>query len=148
MSEMMQYVGTLAVRAKPMSRGDYNNLRDWTIPENENPDDLGYVVETVGEAPNHKDYEYGIRWIPHHTFMMNFMQVETSTNLGVAKALTEERAYISTKYERLINLLMKDRPDFISEKHWQYMLEQSDIQEKLKEILTLRMQDIGIDVEG
>lgn len=28
-----------------MTRGDYNNFRGWNIPENENPNDKGYIVK-------------------------------------------------------------------------------------------------------
>ncbi len=42
---MKQYIGTKIIKAKPMTRGEYNTLRGWKIPENENPDDAGYLVE-------------------------------------------------------------------------------------------------------
>ena len=41
---MKNYVGTKFIEAKPMKRGEYNKYRGWTIPENENPDDEGYLV--------------------------------------------------------------------------------------------------------
>lgn len=42
---MKKYIGTKIIEAKPMNRGEYNNYRDWTIPENENPADEGYLVK-------------------------------------------------------------------------------------------------------
>lgn len=42
---MKKYIGTKIIQAKPMSRGDYNRYRGWTIPENENPEDKGYLVK-------------------------------------------------------------------------------------------------------
>lgn len=41
---MKQYIGTKEVKATPMNRGDYNALRGWQVPENENPADDGYLV--------------------------------------------------------------------------------------------------------
>lgn len=41
---MKNYVGTKFVEAKPMSRGEYNRYRGWTIPKDENPVDKGYLV--------------------------------------------------------------------------------------------------------
>ena len=32
------------VEAEPMTRGDYNNHRGWKIPEDENPQDKGYLI--------------------------------------------------------------------------------------------------------
>lgn len=42
---MKQYIGTKLIEAKEMNRGDYNVYRGWTIPENENPADEGYLVK-------------------------------------------------------------------------------------------------------
>ena len=42
---MIHYVGTKEIRATPMSRRDYNDLRGWTLPEDEDGDDEGYLVE-------------------------------------------------------------------------------------------------------
>lgn len=42
---MEKYIGTEMIEADPMSRGDYNAYRGWEIPENENPEDEGYLVK-------------------------------------------------------------------------------------------------------
>ena len=42
---MKKYIGTKMIEAKPMSRGDYNKYRGWTIPADENPADEGYLVK-------------------------------------------------------------------------------------------------------
>ena len=41
---MKQYIGTKQLEAQPMNRGDYNKYRGWTIPDNENSEDEGYLV--------------------------------------------------------------------------------------------------------
>lgn len=38
------YIGTKRIDAKPMTRGEYNTYRGWNTPENENPEDEGYLV--------------------------------------------------------------------------------------------------------
>jgi hypothetical protein len=38
------YYGTKRLSATPMTRGEYNQYRGWTIPADENPDDEGYIV--------------------------------------------------------------------------------------------------------
>ena len=40
----MKYIRMHQVEAEPMTRGDYNKKRGWTIPANENPADEGYKV--------------------------------------------------------------------------------------------------------
>lgn len=43
-SNMKEYIGVKLIKAMPMTKGEYNNYRGWTIPENENPNDEGYLV--------------------------------------------------------------------------------------------------------
>lgn len=42
---MKKYIGTKIIEAEPMTRGAYNVFRGWTIPENENPEDEGYLLQ-------------------------------------------------------------------------------------------------------
>ena len=41
----MKYIRMHQVEAEPMTRGDYNKFRGWTIPVNENPAEEGYIVK-------------------------------------------------------------------------------------------------------
>lgn len=41
---MKLYIGTKVVKAMPMTRGDYNTMRGWEIPADENPLDDGYLT--------------------------------------------------------------------------------------------------------
>lgn len=45
---MDSYIGIERIRAKAMTRGEYNKYRGWQIPENENPADEGYLVVHEG----------------------------------------------------------------------------------------------------
>lgn len=42
---MKLFIGTKVLNAKPMSRGEYNALRGWPMPDDENPDDAGYLTD-------------------------------------------------------------------------------------------------------
>lgn len=42
---MKKYIGTKKLEAKEITRGEYNKYRGWTIPENENPNDEGYLIK-------------------------------------------------------------------------------------------------------
>ena len=69
MTEMQQYIGAKQVRGTPMNRADYNALRGWTMPINENPADEGYLVEYLdGGTPNHPDFAGYISWSPKKQF--------------------------------------------------------------------------------
>ena len=72
---MKNYIGTEVVQAKPMTRGDYNLYRGWTIPENENPDDPGYLVKYSD------DYE---SWSPAAQFERAYRDFDGDMNFGHA----------------------------------------------------------------
>jgi len=56
---MEKYIGVKIVHAEPITRGDYNKFKGWTIPKNENPNDDGYLVKY------NDDY---ISWCPKAEF--------------------------------------------------------------------------------
>lgn len=66
---MKSYVGTKFVNAKPMNRQEYNDLRGWQVPSDENPSDEGYLVEYIdGGKSNHPDFKGYISWSPKDVF--------------------------------------------------------------------------------
>ena len=66
---MKTYIGTKIINAKPMTRGDYNAFRGWTVPADENPADEGYLVEyTDGGKANTDIYAGYVRWSPKAQF--------------------------------------------------------------------------------
>ena len=66
---MKKYIGVKLVLASEMSRADYNALRGWTVPADENPADEGYLVEYLdGGKPNHPDFTGYISWSPKKQF--------------------------------------------------------------------------------
>lgn len=71
--KMPAYIGTKTVKAKPMTRRDYNDYRGWTLPENENGADDGYLVEyTDGGKSNHQDHKGYISWSPKEVFEKSY----------------------------------------------------------------------------
>lgn len=82
------YIGTKVVKGTPMTRGDYNHLRGWSIPVGENPADAGYLVEYLdGGAPNHPDYENYISWSPAAVFEKAYAPSEENLTFGQALEL-------------------------------------------------------------
>lgn len=68
-NDALFYVCHKTVKARPMSRGDYNALQGWDLPANENPADEGYLVEYLdGGKPNHPDFSCYISWSPKDVF--------------------------------------------------------------------------------
>lgn len=62
---MKLHIGVKLINAVPMTRGEYNAFRGWTVPADENPADAGYLVEYLdgGEA-NTPQYAGYVSWSP------------------------------------------------------------------------------------
>lgn len=74
---MEKYIGTKIIKAKPMNRLDYNNLRGWEVPADEDPSDDGYLVEyTDGGKANHPDFDGYISWSPKDVFERAYKRIE------------------------------------------------------------------------
>lgn len=66
---MNQFIGTKLVNAKPMTRQEYNDFRKWTLPNDENGNDDGYLVEYLdGGKPNTTEYAGYVSWSPKKQF--------------------------------------------------------------------------------
>jgi hypothetical protein len=73
MTQMIRYVGTKAVLARAMTRGDYNTYRGWTIPANEDPTERGYLVEYLdGGKPNMGEHQGYVSWSPADVFERSY----------------------------------------------------------------------------
>jgi hypothetical protein len=73
---MDTYLGSLTVNAKPMTRQEYNNFRGWTLPDDEDGNDAGYLVEDL--VTDH------INWQPKAVFNELF---HNSGNMTFSDAL-------------------------------------------------------------
>lgn len=81
---MKLYMGTKLVNAQPMSRADYNLLRGWELPADENGTDDGYLVEYVdGGKANTAHYAGYVSWSPAEVFLRAYGPV-TGMTFGAA----------------------------------------------------------------
>lgn len=66
---MEKFIGTKVVNAKPMTRQEYNDIRGWDLPADEEGSDEGYLVEYVdGGQANHPRFSGYISWSPKAVF--------------------------------------------------------------------------------
>lgn len=67
---MKRYIGTKELLARPMTLGEYNEYRGWTLPEGEDPEKRGYLVEYLdGEGGNDPRHDGYISWSPDGAFL-------------------------------------------------------------------------------
>jgi hypothetical protein len=84
---MKRFTGTKTIWGRPMTRGEYNEYRGWKIPENENRDEHGFLMEYEdGESndPRHKGY---ISWMPNSLFHKIYRYVGLGMTFGNAVEL-------------------------------------------------------------
>lgn len=75
---MKKYIGTKQLKAKPMNLGEYNEYRGWKLPDNENPNTEGYLVEYQdGGKPNDERHEGYISCSPKDVFEKAYKIAET-----------------------------------------------------------------------
>lgn len=66
---MQQCIGTKLISATPMTRQEYNDLRGWELPADEDGADEGYLVEYHdGGQANHPNFAGYISWSPADVF--------------------------------------------------------------------------------
>lgn len=73
------YIGTKAINAWPTTRGAYNALRGWKLPDNEDGDDEGYLVEyldQVQDPPHVNGFKGYVSWSPKDVFERSYRKVE------------------------------------------------------------------------
>lgn len=104
MDELKKYVGTKAIKAKPMTRGAYNDLRGWTVPENENPADDGYLVVYPNGEPNVEGYDGYVSWSPKKQFDDVYYIAETFKD-----RLVIEYEELEKKFDALVEFLKTEQ---------------------------------------
>lgn len=74
---MQLYLGTKLIKARTMNRAEYNEYRGWELPEDENGEDKGYLVEYLdGGESNHPNHQGYISWSPEGVFLKAYQNVQ------------------------------------------------------------------------
>ena len=70
---MKTYIAVKQVKGKPMTLGDYNAYRKWSIPEDEDPNREGYLVE----------YPDGYQsWSPKEAFEASHLELKNPSTIS------------------------------------------------------------------
>ena len=78
---MKTYIGTKIINAEPLTLGEYNKRRGWTIPANEDPERPGYFVV----YPD--DY---VSWSPKEVFEEAYRPVSDGERNLIENPLSSE----------------------------------------------------------
>lgn len=96
------YIGTKVIHAVPMTRLEYNRLRRWTLPEDEDGNDQGYLVQyATGQETNVEGFGGYVSWSPKDVFEESYKLVKTPRPTTYLERMDQERVEL---HERLIRL--------------------------------------------
>ena len=94
---MQKYVGTKEIKAIPMSRLEYNKLRGWTVPAEENPNDEGYLVEYADSKKNHPNFDGYISWSPKNVFEATYQNISKGFDFSAAVRFLKQGKRVARK---------------------------------------------------
>lgn len=112
-SQMVSFTCHKTVKAVPMNRKDYNDLRGWSVPSDENPEDEGYMVEYQDDNHQNLLHFHGyISWSPKDVFDKRYRLSETFTD-----RIKNEMEDLEEKYEKLEDFLSSSKSENLEEIH-------------------------------
>lgn len=86
------------VTAQPMTRLAYNELREWTLPANENGADDGYLTVDINAESNFEGYDGHVSWTPKAMFEDQFYEVDDK-KAGVKCTAPQDPNHVLTEDE-------------------------------------------------
>lgn len=93
---MEKFIGTKMIKARGMTRADYNKYRGWELPSDEDGSDDGFLVEYIdGGQANHPCHEGYISWSPKNVFERAYRPVQ-----GMSFGLAVEAMKMGFKVSR------------------------------------------------
>ena len=103
---MKLYQGTRRLTAQPMTRGDYNAYRGWTVPAGEDPADAGYMVEYQdgGKANDSRHMGY-ISWSPADVFERSYKPLPGADLPPHQQRVVQERHELDERLGKLVAFL-------------------------------------------
>lgn len=101
---MESYLGIKMINAKPLNRLEYNQFRGWDLPNDENGDDKGYLVEYIdGGKANTKEYKGYVSWSPKDVFEKAYTPIyQVYMTLHKISTLTDEQIEIHEDFDNTI----------------------------------------------
>lgn len=138
---MKTYVGTKTIKATPMNRLAYNEYRGWKLPEDENGEDEGMLVEYLdGGKSNHPNHVGYISWSPLDVFEKAYKLAETPLD-----RLLIEQEELFEKFKKLHNFLNSEKIsayDLVGKFQYEMLFMQLNTMKTYLSILKLIIDDL------
>jgi hypothetical protein len=133
---MKQYTGTKTIKAKPMTFGEYRELRGSSISLENEPSAPGYLVEYQdGGKANHPDFQGYISWSPADVFENAYRLSETP-----ADRLKAELEDLVEKVKDLAHFMTGEEFKAKPDEHGELIKDQLSLMMELGMVLDARIQ--------
>ena len=137
---MTMYLGTKKLLARPMNLLAYNKYRGWKLPEDENPEEVGYLVEYTSDGkPNHTAHKGYISWSPKGAFEGAYRKNGALTYGHAITALKEGKMVQRAGWNGAGMFVFMQVPATVPAA---IVPKMSSLPEEVKEALTLRGGDL------
>lgn len=136
---MQHYVGTKIIKARPMTRGEYNHYRGLPRTPDVDLNEEGFLVEyTDGGAPNHSDHAGYISWSPREVFEAAYLPMGDLTGQADwVQRLMAEKVQLDDRLTKLTTYL--DSTD-VENSYILKMREQQQLMQGLSKLLDERLE--------
>ena len=131
---MVAFAGASVVHAATMTRQEYNDYRGWQLPEDENGNDVGYILEDRAGQKNTEQMDGFVQWLPKDEFLRKFASAETPQD----RVRLEQRE-LNEKLDALENFLDKGQLKFIDDQQWALLQEQQKHMDAYNDVLVKRI---------
>nr|DAW07607.1 MAG TPA: hypothetical protein [Bacteriophage sp.] len=132
-ASMVQYTGTKTIMATPMTRGEYNALRGWEVPADEDANDQGYLVQYENDSKaNVEGFDGYISWSPQKPFDLAYNKSGT----------LKQRVFIEMEqlYRRMFLLKKYIHGESPDSEHYRLLIVQLKAMDTYYQILCMRYE--------
>lgn len=130
------FISTHQVQATPLNRKDYNDLRGWEVPSDENPNDDGYLVVNNGVLERNVDgFDGYVSWLPKVAFEEQYKPNDTPID-----RMQVEADDLDEKLLKLEAFVAKGKPDFLTDEEWSLLNQQAEYMVLYRDTLESRLE--------
>lgn len=116
-TETFRYTAIETGIATPMTLGEYNNLRGWDLPADEDPNEEGYMVEIDEKVKSDHDQKVVKSWRPKAVFEANLSKTSNGSEDDFITRLKEEASTLSERIQKLSDFQKSDRFELLNQTH-------------------------------
>ena len=137
---MKTYIGTKILNATPMTRGRYNDYRNWSAPAGEDQAVAGYMVEYLdGGASNDSRHTGYISWSPAEQFDVAYVEIGDVSGMPAhQQRVVAEKAELDNRLKGLVLFFRTTTFKTLPVAEQSLLSEQARVMAKYSDILARR----------